>query len=72
MRSVLETEWREERTALQNWSRMRCAQAKSAAAIAKAMVDSRPLGPLVPMSDAVIDELCQAFFNLGGLQEGAK
>lgn len=32
-------------------------------ATAEAMIDSRPLGPLVPMSDAVIDELCQAFFG---------
>ena len=32
-------------------------------ATAEAMIDSRPLGPLVPMSDAVIDELCQAFFK---------
>ena len=32
-------------------------------ATAEAMIDSRPLGPLVPMSDAVIEELCQAFFK---------
>ena len=32
-------------------------------ATAEAMFDSRPLGPLVPMSDAVIDELSQAFFG---------
>lgn len=32
-------------------------------ATAEAMIDSRPLGPLVPMSDTVIEELCQAFFN---------
>ena len=32
-------------------------------ATAEAMIDSRPLGPLVPMSDAVIDELSQAFFG---------
>ncbi len=32
-------------------------------ATAEAMIDSRALGPLVPMSDAVIDELCQAFFG---------
>lgn len=38
-------------------------------ATAAAMIDSRPLGPLVPMSDAVIDELCQAFF---GTNENAK
>lgn len=30
---------------------------------AEAMINSRPLGPLVPMSDAVIDELKQAFFG---------
>ncbi|HUQ68332.1 MAG TPA: class II aldolase/adducin family protein [Planctomycetaceae bacterium] len=28
---------------------------------AEAFINSRPLGPLVPMSDAVIDELCAAF-----------
>lgn len=32
-------------------------------ATAEAMIDSRALGPLVPMSDAVIDELCRAFFG---------
>ena len=32
-------------------------------ATAEAMIDSRSLGPLVPMSDAVIEELCQAFFK---------
>ena len=32
-------------------------------ATAEAMIDSRPLGSLVPMSDAVIEELCQAFFK---------
>lgn len=32
-------------------------------ATAEAMIDSRALGPLVPMSEAVIDELCQAFFG---------
>ena len=32
-------------------------------ATAEAMIDSRPLGPLVPMSDAVIDELSHAFFR---------
>ena len=32
-------------------------------ATAEAMIDSRPLGPLVPMSDAVIDELSHAFFG---------
>ncbi len=32
-------------------------------ATAEAMIDSLPLGPLVPMSDAVIDELSQAFFG---------
>jgi L-fuculose-phosphate aldolase len=32
-------------------------------ATAEAMIDSRPLGPLVPMSDEVIEELCQAFFK---------
>ena len=32
-------------------------------ATAEAMIDSRPLGLLVPMSDAVIEELCQAFFK---------
>ncbi len=32
-------------------------------ATAEAMIDSRPLGPLVPMSDGVIDELSQAFFG---------
>lgn len=30
---------------------------------AEAMIDSRPLGPLVPMSDDVISELRQAFFG---------
>jgi L-fuculose-phosphate aldolase len=30
-------------------------------ATAEAMIDCRPLGPLVPMPDAVIDELCRAF-----------
>lgn len=30
---------------------------------AEAMINSRTLGPLVPMSDAVIDELKQAFFG---------
>ncbi len=41
-------------------------------ATAEAMIDSRPLGPLVPMSDAVIDELCQAFFGPGGANDSAK
>ncbi|MFO0910772.1 MAG: class II aldolase/adducin family protein [Isosphaeraceae bacterium] len=27
----------------------------------EAMINSRPLGPMVPMSDAAIDELCRAF-----------
>jgi L-fuculose-phosphate aldolase len=31
-------------------------------ATAEAMIDSRPLGPLVPMPDEVIRELCQTFF----------
>jgi L-fuculose-phosphate aldolase len=30
-------------------------------ATAEAMIDSRPLGPLVPMGDAAIAELCRAF-----------
>lgn len=72
MQSVLEATQREERTASQNWSRMHCAQAKSAAATAEAMINSRPLGPLVPMSDAVIDELCQAFFGTSSAKDSAK
>lgn len=41
-------------------------------ATAEAMIDSRPLGPLVPMPDAVIDELCRAFFQSGASKESAK